>query len=586
MKLSTVLTLNEGTYPSLTAWEEAAKKAGYKVTKDNKSGTYHAWDGTTNKGSFKAGSGKGSLTEGLFDRFKKKAAPVPKRMPIDAEQRAFIIKYFPDQHNADVEYSPGKYVLPDSVRAVSGKGIVNFTNYDGNLTAHVAYHKSVDDANNRRATPLMHFDEPIAGPADMEKLVKMLNEGLAEADKHSFIGKIQRGSELKKKVDSTWGDAGAAQKKGDHPGAAKAFRKHERYANLEHPGTWTKVKEAAGEDMTGCKCTKCGKGTYQETSQLDDTDGVLHCTNCGMKVDRYKTVNEHIIKHGAGYRLVSKKTGKNLGDFPTKAAAEKHEREVEYFKHKNESVEEGANHDAWEDDYTDYSMRQGERGNPDRMRERMDNSGIQDAILNTVERLFRKHNINDSGALDAIRQGVKHYFSKSGATAESAIEGILNILDKRMRKNGNFMELGKFKEALRQGVSHQLNNQDVAEGKDPTIDSSQEARGFIRGDVKKLKDGSFCTTNLAGSRKIFKNEQAAKAHANSDNESVEESADPQDAKSKWTVTYDTYGSNKDVPLKKGATKTVYVDTADAACAEVKKLVGGRNHKAECIRKPV
>jgi hypothetical protein len=67
-----------------------------------------------------------------------------------------------------------------------------------------------------------------------------------EADKHSFIGKIQRGNELKKKVDSTYKDIGAAQQKGDHPEASKAFRKHERYANLEHPGTWTKVKESYG----------------------------------------------------------------------------------------------------------------------------------------------------------------------------------------------------------------------------------------------------------------------------------------------------------------------------------------------------
>jgi len=51
-----------------------------------------------------------------------------------------------------------------------------------------------------------------------------------------------------------------------------------------------------------------------------------------------KQVDEHIVKHGSGYRLVSKKTGKNLGDFPTKAAAQKHEREVQYFKHTNEGA--------------------------------------------------------------------------------------------------------------------------------------------------------------------------------------------------------------------------------------------------------
>lgn len=49
---------------------------------------------------------------------------------------------------------------------------------------------------------------------------------------------------------------------------------------------------------------------------------------------------EHIVKHGSGYRLVSKKSGKNLGDFPTKAAAKKHEREVQYFKHANEDITE------------------------------------------------------------------------------------------------------------------------------------------------------------------------------------------------------------------------------------------------------
>lgn len=47
-------------------------------------------------------------------------------------------------------------------------------------------------------------------------------------------------------------------------------------------------------------------------------------------------VNEHIVKHGSGYRLLSRKTGKNLGDFPTLAAAKKHEREVQYFKHQGE----------------------------------------------------------------------------------------------------------------------------------------------------------------------------------------------------------------------------------------------------------
>ena len=49
-------------------------------------------------------------------------------------------------------------------------------------------------------------------------------------------------------------------------------------------------------------------------------------------------VDEHIVKHGDGYRLLSHK-GKNLGDFSSKSAAMKHEREVQYFKHAHESEE-------------------------------------------------------------------------------------------------------------------------------------------------------------------------------------------------------------------------------------------------------
>lgn len=49
-------------------------------------------------------------------------------------------------------------------------------------------------------------------------------------------------------------------------------------------------------------------------------------------------LDEHIGKVKGGYRLYSHK-GKNLGTFPNKAGAEKHEREVEYFKHRD-SVDE------------------------------------------------------------------------------------------------------------------------------------------------------------------------------------------------------------------------------------------------------
>jgi len=51
-------------------------------------------------------------------------------------------------------------------------------------------------------------------------------------------------------------------------------------------------------------------------------------------------VDETIRKVKGGYRLVSKK-GKNLGTYPSKAGAEKRERQVQYFKHMGE--------DTWDD---------------------------------------------------------------------------------------------------------------------------------------------------------------------------------------------------------------------------------------------
>lgn len=49
--------------------------------------------------------------------------------------------------------------------------------------------------------------------------------------------------------------------------------------------------------------------------------------------DMKNFIREIIRKVKGGYRLYSH-TGKNLGTFDSKACAEKHEREVQYFKHK------------------------------------------------------------------------------------------------------------------------------------------------------------------------------------------------------------------------------------------------------------
>jgi hypothetical protein len=48
--------------------------------------------------------------------------------------------------------------------------------------------------------------------------------------------------------------------------------------------------------------------------------------------------NEHIVKVSGGYELKSKHGNKNLGKYPTKAGAEKRERQVQYFKHMGEDT--------------------------------------------------------------------------------------------------------------------------------------------------------------------------------------------------------------------------------------------------------
>lgn len=59
------------------------------------------------------------------------------------------------------------------------------------------------------------------------------------------------------------------------------------------------------------------------------------------KKKKSEDIEETIRKVKSGYRLYSKDGKKNLGTYPSRAGAEKRERQVQYFKHAGESVEEG-----------------------------------------------------------------------------------------------------------------------------------------------------------------------------------------------------------------------------------------------------
>lgn len=144
---------------------------------------------------------------------------------------------------------------------------------------------------------------------------------LDEGDKHSFIGKIKRRNELRNKVQSTWKQLGDAQRAGNSSAASKAFRNHERYANLDNPGTWTKVKEEAELD---------------ESHKVGDLVSYFHKGLGDHLYGKVQTVgDDHITMKSAG------KTWK----VPLQSVHKADETKVPKYRYESvEHVEESADH--------------------------------------------------------------------------------------------------------------------------------------------------------------------------------------------------------------------------------------------------
>lgn len=77
-------------------------------------------------------------------------------------------------------------------------------------------------------------------------------------------------------------------------------------------------------------------GGRQQSIQQDPNAGNQDLRDRMMRGEDVE-VDEHIGKVASGYRLYSHK-GKNLGTYPTKAGAEKREKQVNYFKHVGEAA--------------------------------------------------------------------------------------------------------------------------------------------------------------------------------------------------------------------------------------------------------
>jgi hypothetical protein len=99
---------------------------------------------------------------------------------------------------------------------------------------------------------------------------------------------------------------------------------------------WPKASPEQKAEIVGDLYPKNPRGAHQILDKYLGEDAVAYM-GAGAGSNETSSpvggVAEHIGKVKSGYRLYSHK-GKNLGTFPSKAGAEKHEREVQYFKHK------------------------------------------------------------------------------------------------------------------------------------------------------------------------------------------------------------------------------------------------------------
>lgn len=169
------------------------------------------------------------------------------------------------------------------------------------------------------------------------------NESLRPGERHHFETDPVTGKRVYKGIRGDQQDA--PQRAKDDP-AARADQ--ERKAHIAHDrglteqavkitdyDTWSDEVKALGGEIH----TQRDRNLLVAQSWDGEEIGKFHLGKSMGFINRSSDLDETIRKMGSQYRLLSKK-GKNLGTFDSKAGAEKHEREVQYFKHKN--IEEGS----------------------------------------------------------------------------------------------------------------------------------------------------------------------------------------------------------------------------------------------------
>ena len=164
------------------------------------------------------------------------------------------------------------------------------------------------------------------------------NESLRPGERHHFETDPVTGKRVYKGIRGDQQDA--PQRAKDDP-AARADQ--ERKAHIAHDRglteqavkitdyeLWSDEVKALGGEIHPQK----DRNVLVAQSWDGEEIGKFHLGKSMGFINQSGDLDETIRKMGSQYRLLSKK-GKNLGTFDSKAGAEKHEREVQYFKHKN-----------------------------------------------------------------------------------------------------------------------------------------------------------------------------------------------------------------------------------------------------------
>lgn len=167
-------------------------------------------------------------------------------------------------------------------------------------------------------------------PTIMHHIEKAHNEGVEHL--HVVAGS-DRVEEYKKLIHKYHG-----------PGTAKPFKSITVHSSGE--------RDPDSEGETGISGTKMRhhaanndiesfhKGLPKHVSRSDAHE-MMKAVRHGMGVNEStllsfaEFIQESIVKIGSKFKLVSKKTGKNLGTYDTKKEAEQRERQVQFFKYLN-----------------------------------------------------------------------------------------------------------------------------------------------------------------------------------------------------------------------------------------------------------